>query len=143
MIDTTKKYWTGSGADDIDEYLRLYTQNANLEIKSVRCHSCGSEIFESRFDPDEGATQVTCADCGVKEFLLDSEEFWDDCKPKLKKCPICKGKHDNVRVGFDRRENGSVQWVYIGNRCTTCGTLGSSADWKIDYEPTDQMEQNI
>lgn len=23
------------------------------------------------------------------------------------------------------------------------GTLGSYLDWKIDYEPTDEMEQNI
>lgn len=67
-----------------------------------------------------------------------------DAKPKLGKCSVCKtGKQYNVRVGFIRRDNGSVKWVYIGNRCMNCGTLGSYLDWKIDYEPTDAMEQNI
>ena len=60
----------------------------------------------------------------------------------LKKIKL-KSKVYNVKVGFVRRENGSVKWVYIGNRCTACGTLGSYLDWKIDYEPTDEMEQNI
>lgn len=42
-----------------------------------------------------------------------------------------------MQIGFIRRENGNVKWVYVGNRCIECGTLGSCLDWKIDYEPTD------
>ena len=52
-------------------------------------------------------------------------------------------KEHNVKVGFVRRENGSAKWVYIGSRCTNCGVLASYLDWKINYEPTDEMESNI
>ena len=46
-------------------------------------------------------------------------------------------------AGFIRRDSGSVKWVYIGSRCANCGVLGSFLDWKIDYEPTDETENNI
>lgn len=144
MIDTTKKYWTGDSADDIAEWLRLYAEDENMEVKPVICHTCGHDCFELRVDQDEDAIQVKCTSCGTKKILLDCDDVWEDAKPKLRKCRVCKdSKSYNVRVGFLRRENGSVKWVYIGNRCTCCGTLGSYLDWKIDYEPTDEMEKNI
>ena len=144
MIDTTKRYWTGDSADDINEYLRLYSEDDNIDVKPVLCHTCGNDAFELRVDQDEDAIQVKCAQCGTKKILLDCEEIWEEAKPKLGKCSVCKtGKQYNVRVGFIRRDNGSVKWVYIGNRCMNCGTLGSYLDWKIDYEPTDEMEKNI
>ena len=115
-----------------------------MDVKSVICHTCGGDSFELRVDQNEGAIQVICTACGTKKILLDCGDIWVDAKPKRKKCSVCKtSKSFNVRVGFVRRENGSVKWVYIGNRCTECGTLGSYLDWKIDYEPTDEMEQNI
>ena len=52
-------------------------------------------------------------------------------------------KEHNVKVGFVRRENGSVKWVYIGSRCANCGVLASYLDWKVSYEPTEEMEGNI
>ena len=145
MIDMTKEdYWTGDTAEDISEYLRLSSENENIDVKSVVCHSCGNDCFELMVDQNEDAIQVRCTQCTTKKILLDCEEVWEDAKPKLKKCPICKkSKSYNVKVGFTRRENGSVKWVYIGNRCTECGTLGSYLDWKIDYESTDELEGNI
>lgn len=144
MIDTAPKYWTGDSAEDIDEYLRLYSEDNNIDVKPVVCTACGKDVFELRVDRNEDAVQVKCIECGAKKILLDCEDVWEDAKPKLGKCSVCRtSKHYNVRVGFSRRENGSVKWVYIGNRCANCGTLGSYLDWKIDYEPTDAMEQNI
>lgn len=144
MIDTTKKYWTGDSADDISEWLHLYSEDKSMDVKSVLCHSCGNDSFEVRVDQNESAIQVKCTKCGTKKILLDCDEVWGDAKPRLRKCSVCKTcKAFNVQVGFIRRENGSVKWVYIGNRCTNCGTLGSYLDWKINYEPTDEMEQNI
>lgn len=144
MIDKSPKYWTGDTAEDISEYLRLYADNQELDIKPVICHSCGNGVFTLRVDADESVIQVKCTECGEKKILLDGEEFWEDASPRLRKCPVCKvGKSYNVRVGFTRRENGSVKWVYIGNRCTNCKTLGSYLDFKIDYEPTDKVEENI
>ena len=144
MIDTTKSYWTGDSAEDISEYLRLYSENENIDVNAVVCHSCGSDSFELKVDQNENAIQVKCAQCATKKILLDCEEVWDEANPKLRKCSIGKkSKAYNVRVGFVRRENGSVKWVYIGNRCTKCGTLGSYLDWKVNYEPTEEMEKNI
>lgn len=144
MIDKSKKYWTGDSAEDIDEYLRLYSEDEGIDVKSVRCHSCGSDSFEIKVDQNEAVIQIKCTECGAEKTLLDCEEFLEDAKPKWKKCPVCKkSKAYNVKVGFTRRENGSAKWVYIGNRCTGCQTLGSYLDWPIDYEPTDEMEKNI
>ncbi len=144
MIDKTKTYWTGDSADDISEWLRLYVGDDTMDVNPIVCHACGCDSFELRIDQDEGAIQVKCTSCGTKKILLDCDDVWANAKPKLRKCRICKTcKSYNVRVGFLRRENGSVKWVYIGNRCTGCGTLGSYVDWKINYEPTDKLEQNI
>ena len=126
MIDTSKKYWTGDCAADIDEWLRLYVPNEALDIKPVVCRACGGGGFLLWLDRDEGVIQVEC-----------------NARLRLRKCPVCKSCREyNLRVGFARRENGSVKWVYIGNRCTGCGTLGSWLDWKVSYEPTDEMERN-
>ena len=144
MIDITKKYWTGDSVDDINEYLREYSEVDAIDVKPIICHSCGNDAFELRVDYDEDAIQVKCTKCGTKKILLDCDEVWETASPKLCKCSVCKSnKEYNVRVGFVRRENGSVKWVYIGNRCTKCGVLGSYLDWKVSYEPTDEMENNI
>ncbi len=144
MIDKTKTYWHGDCADDIDEYLKEYTEALDIDIKSVICHSCGCETLVLHIDFDEEAIQVKCPKCGEKKILLDCQEVWEDAKPRLLKCPICKtSKEHNLKVGFIRRKNGNVKWVYIGTRCTNCGVLASCLDWKISYEPTDEMEKNI
>lgn len=143
MIDKTKPFWTGDAADDIAEWLIAYTENPALDVKPVVCRKCGADTFTMRVDRNEGAMQVTCTVCKTKKRLLDSEEVWSDCTPRSVSCRVCKERANNVQVGFARRENGDVKWVYIGNRCTGCGTLGSYVDWSIDYGPTDEMEQNI
>lgn len=70
MIDKTKKYWTGDRADDIVEWLRLYAEDENMEVKPVICHSCGNDCFELRVDQDEGAIQVKCTSCGTKKNFV-------------------------------------------------------------------------
>ena len=144
MIDKSRKYWHGDCADDIDEYLREYTEIPDIDIKPVICHSCGSDALELHIDYDEEAIQVKCPKCGEKKILLDCQEIWENAKPKLRRCAVCKiSKKHNVRVGFVRRETGEVKWVYIGSRCTKCGVLASYLDWQINYGPTDEMERNI
>ena len=144
MIDKSKKYWYGDQANDIDEFLREYTEVPDLEIKSVICRACGSEALILRIDSTQEVIQVQCPRCGEKKILLDCEEVWEEAKPRLRKCVVCKTeKEHNVKVGFVRRENGDAEWVYIGSRCTSCGVLASYLDWRIPYSPTDEMEQNI
>lgn len=144
MIDTTKKYWTGDGSEDINEYLRLYSGNDAIDVKPVNCRLCGNDTFSLKIDQDEDVIQVRCSKCGAEKILLDGQEVWEGARPRVRTCPVCKRcKTYNVRVGFLRRDNGNVRWVYIGNRCTNCGTLGSYLDWKVSYEPTAPMEQNL
>ena len=142
MIDKTKEFWTGDRPEDIDEWLREYTELDDLTVKPVLCRSCGSNVFQQRVDEDEGAIQVICAACKAKKILLDGEDVWEDCRPRIVKC-ICKGKDFNIRIGLDHRDDGDIRWVYAGSRCVACGTLGSYVDWNIDYGPTDAVEQNI
>ncbi len=144
MIDRTPKYWTGDSAEDITEWLYEYTEEPTMEVRPIVCHVCGSDVFELRIDANEGFIRTTCAVCKTKKILLDGEEIREDASPRLRKCAVCKtGRTHNARVGFIRRESGDVKWVYIGSRCTACGTLASYVDWNVNYGPTDEMEQNI
>ena len=144
MIDKSGEYWRGSSADDIDEYLAEYSEEPDIEVKSVVCHSCQNNVFQIFVDYDECAIKLKCTKCKAEKALLDSEEVLPEANPELQRCPVCKfsSKH-NVKVGFHRRKNGDIKWVYIGNRCFHCRVLGSYLDMKIDYGPTDEMEKNI
>ena len=143
MIDKSKTYWVGDSAADIDEYLKAYTDRSDLEVHPVLCDECGSDCFEIEVDQEEGAVLVRCTKCGEEKLLLDSEEYWEDCDPQPGICSVCEGKEYNIRVGFLRRKNGSIEWIFIGNRCTDCGVLGSYTDWGIDFEPTDWLEEML
>lgn len=142
MIDKTDEFWASATADDIDEYLKAYSDNSALDVKPIIC-SCGGVTFTIKCDQDESVIGVKCECCGEEKLIADSADYWDDADPEDYECPLCKSRLYNVRVGFRRRRSGSVKWVYIGVRCTQCKALGSPLDWKIDYEPTDKMEKNI
>lgn len=89
MIDKSKKYWTGDSAKDISEWLRLYTGDDSLDVKSVICHTCGGDSFELRVDQNESAIQVKCTACGTKNILLDCGDIWADAKPRLRSRLVC------------------------------------------------------
>lgn len=142
MIDKTGKFWTGDRAEDIDEYLKAFADSSELDVKPIVC-GCSCDKFTIKCDQDESVIGVKCESCGAEKLIADSAEYWDDADPEDFECPLCQNRIYNTRVGFRRRRNGSVKWVYIGVRCTQCKALGSPLDWKIDYEPTDEMERNI
>lgn len=74
------------------------------------CRACGGDGFLLRLDRDEGVIQVECTACGAKKILLDGEDYRADARLRLSKCSVCKScKEYNLRVGFVRRENGSVK----------------------------------
>ena len=144
MIDRSGAWWVGETADDIDEYLAAWSGNDSIDVKQIKCNKCGCDRLFVRMDQNEDAIQVVCPECKYKKILLDCEEVWEDAKPKAVHCRICKKRTAfYLKAGFIRRENGSVKWVYIGEMCTECHTLGSFMDWRISYEPTDEMENNI
>lgn len=144
MIDKSGKWWAGETSDDIDEYLIAYSEDDSIDTKQVKCRNCGCDNLYVRIDQNEDVIQVVCPECKQKKILLDCEEVWADAKPKPYHCPVCKKRTTYyLKVGFIRRDNGSAKWVYIGEMCTECHMLGSFMDWKVSYEPTDEMENNI
>ena len=80
MIDKSKEYWTGDSAEDIDEWLKEYTEEKEIEVNPVICRSCNNDSFEIRADQDEDAIEVKCTKCGTKKILLDCEEVWEDAR---------------------------------------------------------------
>lgn len=133
--------WKEVSEHDIDDFL-LTTTKKKLDIKPITC-KCGANEFKITLDKNQGAIQVCCNYCGEKKKLLDSEEIWSNCKPRTKKCSNCKNDTFHTRIGFERRENGSIKWVHVGALCTKCESLSLLADWKINYEPTDEMEMKL
>lgn len=136
-IDTSGKWWKGTSPQDIAPYLEaLYGGSYPIhEHRSSVCN-CGSEVFLLHWIPDEGAVRRTCAKCGKKHFVCDSEEHWQG-RPKKFKCVECTNGVANLGVAFSLYDDkNSIRWIYVGYRCSTCGVLGSFADWKVGYEPS-------
>ena len=57
-IDTAGKWWVGSSPQDLEEYLRAYSEDSYLAtvFRLARCQ-CGSEIFSLEVDDDEGVAR--------------------------------------------------------------------------------------
>lgn len=138
-IDKSGTWWVGSEAADLDEYLRAFTAEGYPADRFVRAKcTCGHDQFRLEADPDEECAQRTCARCGISRLIADSEDHWSDAAPEPIVCP-CRGRIFEVAVAFSHREDASVKWVTVGERCIECGVLGAAADWKIDYAPTDHL----
>ena len=144
-IDTSGKWWVGSEAEDITEYLSAYKAEGYEvhERRLCKC-DCGSIVFELLADRNEGSAQRTCAVCGRKHFICDSAEYWQEARPQRWTCTECQCKTCNLAVGFSLYEpkegaQADVRWISVGQRCTNCGTLGSFVDWKVGYGPSYQL----
>ena len=57
--------------------------------------------------------------------------------------PFAGPKAFEIAVAFSHREDASVRWVTVGERCTKCGVLGAAVDWKIDYPPTEHLYDQV
>ncbi|MFJ4717410.1 hypothetical protein [Streptomyces sp. NPDC088785] len=123
---------------DLAVFLRNADDGRPVKIVPSVCGGCGGRVFRVLVDAVEGAAERVCADCGGRGFLADSEEFWEDADPGEACCP-CGSEEFEAAVGFSLGEDGSVRWVTIGLRCHKDGALGTYADWKIDYSPTDHL----
>ncbi len=136
-IDTSGKWWKGTSAHDIAQYLEeLFEESYPIHEYRQSVCECGSEVFSLHWIPDEDVARRTCAKCRKKHFICDSREFWEG-RPKKYKCIECHSVETNVGVAFSMDDDKTaIRWLYVGNRCTNCGVLGSVADWKIGYEPS-------
>ena len=143
-IDKSGEWWKGSGPSDIDEYLSEFTADSYPvhALRPAKC-ICGSDIFKLDVDEDEGAAMRKCVECGHAHLLCDSGEYWAEAEPERCECP-CGSENMNITIGFSLYpENGEVKWLYIGCRCSTCGILGCYADWKIGYEPSRHLFEQV
>ena len=128
-IDKSGRWWVGSTPTDLKEYLSEYmAQGYGLsEFRLCQC-VCGSAVFRLHADDENGVARRTCIHCKQKHYIADSEEFWEEGKPKLWKCAGCNTKEANVGVGYSLRgQEQEIYWIDIGVRCNQCGTLVE--DW--------------
>lgn len=142
MIDKTDEFWASATADDIDEYLKAYSDNSALEVEPIIC-GCGGDTFTLRTAAGSKFTEIKCESCNAVRYISDRPDYHGRTEPEDFKCPICKSRVHNVRMGVRRRKNGSVKWVYIGVRCLQCKALGSPLDWKVDPEPVNETKSSL
>jgi hypothetical protein len=137
-INKQGKFWIGSEASDIDEYLRAYASDGYgvHEIRRCRC-ACGNDVFQVEASAADAVARRTCNRCGHVHFMFDSAKSWDDTEdePQLLRCTECGATDANIGVGFslyqEEQTKGEIRWLYIGHRCAQCDVLGSFADWKV------------
>lgn len=144
-IETTGKWWVGSEPADIKGFLEAYTEEEYpaTEFRLAKC-SCGSIDFSLEADDSEGCAKRACVKCGTDHFICDSEEYWEDAEPEKWKCVECKSKATNIGVGFSLyNDKKAIRWLYVGVRCSNCGVLGCFAGWKVGYEPSLQLMENV
>jgi hypothetical protein len=144
-IDTSGQWWVGTEAVDAEAYVRALEAEGHTvhETRLCKC-DCGSLEFTLEADRDEGCARRKCCHCGAHHFICDSAEYWDEAASETCACAVCGRSHFNLAVGFslyeaDEREDRDVRWVSVGNRCLTCGTLGSFIDWKVGYGDSYQL----
>jgi hypothetical protein len=132
-IDRSSKWWRGGAALDIEEYLRAYTSDGYPIAYYRPCVCpCGSVDFTLEKDSSNQARRK-CAQCDARHYIADTEEHWEPGRPKKWKCIECRSTVCNVGVGFASYDDDptGIKWTYTGERCSTCGILGSFADWKV------------
>jgi hypothetical protein len=144
-IDTSGKWWIGSEPVDIQGFLTAYSSEGYKvdEFRLARCE-CGCEVFHLDADDTEGAARRECVKCGKVHFICDSEEYWGETDPERCTCVECGSEAFNVGVGFSLYEDTEdVRWLYVGERCVTCGILGCFAGWKVAYGPSHHLLDSV
>jgi hypothetical protein len=144
-IRKSGKWWKGTEAADLDDFLRTITAKGYLAERFIHpACSCGNATF--RLIANADCAQRGCAACGADNFVCDSGEYWGEAEPQECACP-CGGEVFDLGVGFSHVDAitpegerfRTIKWVTVAARCVTCGILGVYADWKIDYEPCDHL----
>jgi len=133
-ITEGRRFWSGSAIDDIISYLQQYSAFKISKAILLLCDKCGCSSYGLEYDEDEGVAKVVCLHCGEVSYILDGEEYISEATLSKAKCTICGNRQFNIGVGLILRDNSSIKWVYIAERCTKCTTLGSHVDWKVNYD---------
>jgi hypothetical protein len=132
--------WRGTEPEDIKAYLEAITVKGypSTIFRLSTCH-CGCQSFGLVFDKRCAGAIRTCQNCQESFELCDTQEYWENAKPRNYGCERCGNAFCNVGAGFAMRTTGDVKWVFIGVRCVVCGTFDCVTDWKVGYGPTDHF----
>ena len=143
-IDDAGEWWKGENFQDLSEYMYLLTEGnyKASKVLSCACNNCNNSIFKLNADKNEGCAERICIECNTASFICDSEEVWEDAEPKFVMCP-CQNNTFELGIAFALRENSDIRWVYIGQRCSSCGILACCIDWKIGYGDTQHLYENV
>jgi len=117
-IDTFGKWWVGTEAEDLREYLNVYTKDEYQtdEFRLAKCQ-CGSLDFSLEAADQEGSAKRKCVKCSKEHFICDSEEYWEDENPDIWECIECSSKSSNIGVGFSLyKDKGAIRWLYLCGR---------------------------
>jgi len=106
------------------------------------CLKCGKDAFELRMLKDEAVAAVRCVACGSHFLLLDSGEYWFDViqtgYPRVTRCS-CKSTAFQLQLEYYLRDDGDVEFVRMGTRCTACRKSQRRMSAEIDYSPTRRL----
>ncbi|HEX7013149.1 MAG TPA: hypothetical protein VF161_10390 [Steroidobacteraceae bacterium] len=144
-IELPPRAWVGDRPQDIADYLAAYGGESYPvhAFRLAKC-SCGSLEFELEADDNEGTARRTCAVCGKRHLICESEEYWDGSRPEKWQCVDCRSSDANVGVGFSLdSQSGEVTWLHVGYRCANCGVLGCFVGWKVSYTPSRQLLEKV
>ena len=144
-VDRTGKWWVGDTAQDIKPYLEAYASDGYpLHVFRLAKCACGGEVFRFFADDHEGVAKRVCAQCNTEHYICDSQEFLPQAAPEEFVCIECGSNSCNIGAGFSLYDDkGAIKWLYLGERCAACGILGCFAGWKIGYEPSLQLMDQV
>ena len=133
-IDTSGKWWKGTEPEDLEEYLSCLSEEAykTSEFRLARC-TCESLEFELHYNVNEEVARRKCGKCSEIHYICGSAEYWvPGLRMKKFKCIECRSTLANTGVGFSLyADQPGIRWLYVGERCISCGVLGSVIDWKV------------
>jgi hypothetical protein len=137
VVRKTGAWWVGSTPQDIEEYLRAYSEGTyQSSLFRLAVCGCGGDVFRLEADDDEGVARRTCVTCESTHFVCGSSEYWSDARPEIFECVECHGSNCNVGVGFALYDHSprAIRWLYVGERCAGCGVLGCMGGWKVGLD---------
>lgn len=136
-----KKYddhWIATNPNDVVTYLKAYTKDRHPigTVDIAKC-TCGGEGFLLEYLSQSQAIRLICPKCQRIKYLLDSQAHWDDGQHhELFYCD-CNNDLANVGAGLSQQETGESH-IWVGTRCTNCGTTKLFHDWQIDNHQSNE-----
>ena len=65
-IDKRKKFWRGTEAADLEEYLRAFTEQGYPAVRFAHAAcKCGHPVFALEANDEQGVARRRCAACGA------------------------------------------------------------------------------